>query len=48
LAQALIKGVGAVMAKRLIESSVLETLDIIEQQPQRLREVRALEKKRSE
>ena len=46
LGSGLIKGVGPVMAKRLIEKFGLETLDIIEQQPQRLREVEGIGEKK--
>jgi len=42
LGSGLIKGVGPVMAKRLIEKFGIETLDIIEQQPERLREVEGI------
>ncbi len=46
LGSGLIKGVGPVMAKRLIEKFGIETLDIIEHQPQRLREVEGIGEKK--
>ena len=46
LGSGLIKGVGPVMAKRLIEKFGIETLDIIEHQHQRLREVEGIGEKK--
>jgi exodeoxyribonuclease V alpha subunit len=46
LGSGLIKGVGPVMAKRLIEKFGIETLDIIEHQHERLREVEGLGEKK--
>ncbi len=42
LASGRIKGIGPVMAKRLIQAFGLETLDIIEYQPKRLREIQGI------
>ncbi len=39
LGSGLVRGIGKVMAKRLVEQFALSTLEVIEQQPERLREV---------
>jgi exodeoxyribonuclease V alpha subunit len=39
LGSGLVRGIGKIMAKRLVEQFAISTLDIIEQQPERLREV---------
>ncbi len=47
LASGLIAGIGAVMAKRLVEAFGDETLEVIEHQPERLRRVSGIGAKRS-
>jgi exodeoxyribonuclease V alpha subunit len=42
LGSGLIRGIGKVMAKRLVEAFGKETLDVIENQPERLREVEGI------
>jgi exodeoxyribonuclease V alpha subunit len=46
LGSGLIKGVGPVMAKRMVERFGLETLDVIEQEPGKLRQVEGIGEKR--
>jgi exodeoxyribonuclease V alpha subunit len=46
LGSGLIKGIGPVMAKRLVEKFGTETLDVIENHPQRLAEVEGIGEKR--
>jgi len=48
LASGLIAGIGPVMAKRLVEAFGEETLEVIENEPERLRRVPGIGKKRSE
>ncbi|MGD2115300.1 MAG: ATP-dependent RecD-like DNA helicase [Acidobacteriota bacterium] len=48
LASGLIAGIGPVMAKRLVEAFGEETLEVIEHEPERLRRVPGIGKKRSE
>jgi exodeoxyribonuclease V alpha subunit len=47
LGSGLIRGIGKVMASRLVETFGLETLDVIEGQPERLKEVEGIGPKRS-
>jgi len=47
LGSGLIRGIGRVMARRLVAAFGLETLEVIENQPQRLREVEGIGPKRS-
>lgn len=47
LASGLIEGIGPVMAKRLVEAFGAETLDVIEREPERLRRIPGIGKKRS-
>jgi exodeoxyribonuclease V alpha subunit len=47
LGSGLIRGIGKVMASRLVAAFGLETLDVIEGQPERLREVEGIGPKRS-
>lgn len=48
LGSGLIKGIGAVYAKRIVDCFGLETLNVIDQCPERLKEVQGLGKKRIE
>jgi exodeoxyribonuclease V alpha subunit len=48
LASHLVKGIGPATAKRIVERFGTDTLQIIEQQPERLREVRGLGQKKSD
>ena len=48
LGSGLIKGIGPVTAGRVVDSFGLETLDVIEKKPERLREVPGLGEKRAE
>lgn len=48
LGSGLIKGIGPIMARRIVERFGLETLDIIEKQPHRLLEVEGISKVRIE
>jgi len=47
LGSGLVRGIGKVMAKRLVEGFGLSTLEVIEQAPQRLREVEGIGRVRS-
>jgi exodeoxyribonuclease V alpha subunit len=47
LGSGLIRGIGRVMARRLVAAFGLETLEVIENQPQRLRDVEGIGPKRS-
>lgn len=48
LSSGLVEGIGKAMAKRLVQRFGIETLDIIEEQPERLREVEGIGKVRSQ
>ncbi len=48
LASGLIEGIGPVMAKRLVETFGEETLEVVEHEPERMRRVPGIGKKRSE
>ena len=48
LGSGLVPGIGAVMAERLVERFGLQTLEIIEQQPERLREVQGIGPRRAD
>jgi exodeoxyribonuclease V alpha subunit len=48
LGSGLVRGIGKIMAKRLVEGFGLSTLEVIEQAPQRLREVEGIGPVRSE
>jgi exodeoxyribonuclease V alpha subunit len=48
LASGLIAGIGPVMAKRLVEAFGEETLEVVEHEPERMRKVPGIGKKRSE
>jgi exodeoxyribonuclease V alpha subunit len=48
LGSGMVRGIGKVMAKRLVEHFGLETLDVIDQHPERLREVEGIGRVRSD